>query len=311
MVGEQTEAERHLKSAKKAQKTTLTKWKVDHLKAAEEYNKAATCFLRAQRARDALAALEQVCECYKALNQLYHAAKALEQSALICRDEGWLADVPPLASRAALMYRQQGYPEAAVRLLKKAAKMLEQKEPSAAADLFEKAAETVDNEDRPREAAQYLDKSARLLVKAGQLEKASRTLERAISTQGHAGGSHVTLGKLVAELVILELAREDVIAAGKAYNKWGGYCQNEEAAVLKTVLDAIEAEDGAEAGRVLSHNFIKNLDVEYAVLAAKIELPDEESGLEAAAKAYGARRAAEIDSQNERKKSAKKRSFLR
>jgi len=247
----------------------------------------------------ALDALNKAVECYKQVKQLYQAAKMLEQSVLICRDSNRHDQIGALADRGGLLYRQHGSPEAAAQLLEKAAKIMEQKDPTVALELYEKAAETIMVEDRPKQAAEYLTKVARLQAKAKMWDKASATLNNAIRTTQESG-SVIGLGRLVAGLVLVELAKEDLIAASKVFAAWGGYCDGDQSAAINTILTGFNDEDGDVARQGLNSGAMKNLDVEFTIVARDIKVPESGSGLEAAAKAYGAQRAAAMDAQHKK-----------
>ncbi len=217
----------------------------------------------------------------------------LEQSVLICRDTGRMDQISGLAERGGLLYRQHGSPESAAQLLEKAAKILESKDPQGALQLYEKAAETIMVEDRPKQAAEYLTKVSRLQVKAKLWDKASDTLENAVRMLQEAGSTG-TVGRLVCGMVLVELARDDTVAAAKQFAAWGGYCDGDQTAAIKTILSGFDDEDGEVARQGLSMNAIKGLDVEFTILARDIKVPESGAagGLEAAAAAMGAQRAA-------------------
>jgi len=104
-------------------------------------------------------------------------------------------------------------------------------------------------------------------------------------------GRTMTTGRLVGGLVLTQLAREDVVAANKAYTEFGGWCETDLAAALQILLQGFEEDDADAAKEGLSKPAIKNLDIEFARMAANdIPLPDS-GGLEAAASQYGAQRA--------------------
>ena len=276
------EAEEHLRKAEKYLKTSFMKWTPDYDPAADEFSRAATCFKVGKEHDKTLDALNRACECYKEVKSLYQAAKMLEQAVLVCRDSGKLDLISDYASRGGLLYRQHGSPETAAQLLEKAAKILEHKDPETALTLYAKAAETVLTEDRPKEAAEYLTKVARLNAKAKRWEETISTLRQTIELQQECGRT-MTTGRLVGGLVLTQLAREDVVAANKAYTEFGGWCETDLAAALQILLQGFEEDDADAAKEGLSKPAIKNLDIEFARMAANdIPLPDS-GGLEAAA----------------------------
>ena len=54
---------------------------------------------------EALNAQDRACECYKECKSLFHAAKMLEQSVLICKDSQQFDKITSFAERGALLYR--------------------------------------------------------------------------------------------------------------------------------------------------------------------------------------------------------------
>lgn len=68
-------------------------------------------------------------------------------------------------------------------------------------------------EDRPKQASEYLTKAARLLAKAKNYDDAASTINKAILLLQESGSTG-TCGRLVAALVLIQLAKEDQVAAG-------------------------------------------------------------------------------------------------
>lgn len=105
--------------------------------------------------------------------------------------------------------------------------------------------------------------------------------------------SYQATGRLVVALVLVQLARGDVVAAEKAFKEWGkefnisnhlniffkqiifegNYCEGPEVQTLETLLQAYDEEDPENAKRALNSPFIKHMDVEYAILARDMPLP--------------------------------------
>lgn len=245
-----------------------------------------------------LEALDRACDCYKQINSLYQAAKMLEQAVLICRDIQKLDKVVEYAERGGLLYRQHGSPEAAAQLLEKAAKIVEPKHPEKALSLYTKAAETITTEDRPKEASDFLTKVARLQARLKRWDDAVETLKQTIGLQQESGRTMVT-GRLAASLVLVHLAREDQVAANKAYQEVGGWCDSDLNPPLRQILNGFEEMDRDAVKQGLASQGIRNLDIEFARMAAKdIPLPEDGGGLEAAASAFGAERAAALNTKD-------------
>jgi hypothetical protein len=98
----------------------------------------------------------------------------------------------------------------------------------------------------------------------------------------------------VCGLILVHLAREDSVAASKAYNTFGGYCDPDLSIAMHALLNAYEEEDPEEAKAVLNKPCIKDLDIEFTRMLKKIKLPDS-GGLQAAAADFGAKRAAAMN----------------
>lgn len=106
--------------------------------------------------------------------------------------------------------------------------------------------------------------------------------------------SYQAAGRLAVALVLVQLARGDVVAAEKAFKEWGlsakkklirifrcslkyfigNYCDASEVQTLEMLLQAYDEEDPENAKRALNNPFIKHMDVEYAILARDMPLPE-------------------------------------
>jgi len=85
--------------------------------------------------------------------------------------------------------------------------------------------------------------------------------------------SYGAIGRLAVALVLVQLAREDYVAAEKAFKEWGNCCDPHEVQTLESLLQAYDDEDPELALRALSSPFIKHMDIEYAKLARDLKLP--------------------------------------
>ena len=117
-------------------------------------------------------------------------------------------------------------------------------------------------------------------------------------------GYNAIAGRSAAGLVMVQLMREDHIAASKAFEMYGGYCDGETAPALRALLEAFDEQDGDAAKEAINSKAIKDLDIDFARLAKQIVLPDSE-GLEAAAAKLGAERAAVAKKEKEEKDATK------
>ena len=94
----------------------------------------------------------------------------------------------------------------------------------------------------------------------------------------------------VCSLILVQLVREDTVAASKAYQEFGGYCDPDLTLAMSDTLAAFDDEDAEAASEALNRPCVKDLDVEITRMLKKIKLPD--SGLLAAAARFGAHREA-------------------
>uniref|UniRef100_A0A182Q2P4 Gamma-soluble NSF attachment protein n=1 Tax=Anopheles farauti TaxID=69004 RepID=A0A182Q2P4_9DIPT len=266
------EAQEHIRQAEKCLKTSLLKWRPDFDNAAEEYNKAATCFRNAKSLDQCRDCLMKSSDCHRQNRALFHAAKCLDQAILICKEMNNLGDIRKLAERSCNLYQQHGSPESGATVLDKAAKILEQSHPEDALQLYKQAVDVVTIEDSTRQGAEYASKVARIMVKLGMYDQAADAIRREIGLHQQVG-SDGAIGRLAVALVLVQLARGDYVAAEKAFKEWGNCCDAAEVQTLESLLQAYDDEDPELAQRALSSPFIRHMDVEYARLARDLPLP--------------------------------------
>lgn len=112
------------------------------------------------------------------------------------------------------------------------------------------------------------------MIKLQMYDQAADAIRREIGLQQQAESS--TAGRLIVALVLVQLARGDIVAAEKAFKEWGNLCDNPEVQTLESLLQAYDDEDAETAQRALNSPFIKHMDVEYARLARDLPLPEGE-----------------------------------
>ncbi|XP_018323006.1 gamma-soluble NSF attachment protein-like [Agrilus planipennis] len=193
----------HIRVAEKNLKTSFLKWRPDYELAAEEYNKAATCFRNAKSFEQCKECLLKASDCHK--------------------------------QNRSFVYLQM--------------------------------------QDSVRQSAEYMSKVSRLHVKLKQYDLAADAIRREIGLLQQTESYQAT-GRLAVALVLVQLAREDVVAAEKAFKEWGNYCEGPEVQTLEMLLQAYDDEDPDVAKKALNNPFIKHMDVEYAILARDLKLPE-------------------------------------
>ena len=221
-------AEKHLKTS-----PLKLKFSPDWDPAGDEFSRAATAFKVAKDYQQSKKCLLRAVDCYKEIHSIFQAGKMLEQAVLVSRDMGQMEDIASLAERGALMYRQVNKPESASSLLEKAGKMIEKDLPGEATGLYEKAADTVSTEDRPNVSADFVGKAARLHVRVKNWEKAISCLRSEVAYRQEGGTSP---GQAVMGLLLIELMREDVVAAEKVFKELGGYMEGPQVKAAKNMF---------------------------------------------------------------------------
>jgi len=204
-------------------------------------------------------------------------------------------EITVAAHKACQLYQEYGSPDTAALSLDKAGKIIEAHLPEEALNLYSRAIEVVMLEDRPRQAAEYATKCSRLLVKLGKYEEAINMLTREMSYQISAGNV-ANVGRALVALVLVHLVREDVIAAGKAIQEWGGNGEQQELQVVVQLHSAFDSEDAEQAKMALADPFIRHMDVEFSKLTRIIPLPKGFDSMEAAAKSSASeKKALQVD----------------
>lgn len=206
----------HVKNAEKSLKTSLMKWRPDYENAAEEYNKAATCFRNARAFDQCKSVLLKASDCHKQNRAIFYAAKALDQAILVSKELGDLKDIPALAEKAANMFQTHGSGESASSSLDKAAKIIEAQYPADALRLYKHAADIALVQDNSRQAAEYMSKVARIHVKLKEFELAADAIRRELGLREQSEAYQAT-GRLAVALVLVQIARGDIVAAEKAF----------------------------------------------------------------------------------------------
>ncbi|XP_059055320.1 gamma-soluble NSF attachment protein-like [Achroia grisella] len=275
------EAQEHCKAAEKFLKTSLLKWKPDYDSAADEYSQAAQCYRIARDLNKSKECHLKASEFYKKNRSFFHAAKALENAIIVCKETASPDDLYSLAVESSSLYQQHGSGDSGASVLDKAAKILEENSPQLAYKLFQQAADVSSTESSQHQGSEYISKASRILVKLQMYDQAVDSLRREIGFHQEAGNTGA-VGRLTVAIVLVQLARGDAVAAEKAYKEWGNNCEVPEMQTIEQLLQAYDEEDRDSAMRALASPFIRNMDVEYARLATTIPLPE---GIDPAPKA--------------------------
>ncbi|XP_041986791.1 gamma-soluble NSF attachment protein-like [Aricia agestis] len=281
MAAKINEAQEHCKAAEKYLKTSLMKWKPDYDSAADEYSQAAQCYRIARDPQHSKECYLKASELYKKNHAFFHAAKAIENAIIICKELLGPEELYSMAVDSSSLYQQHGSGDAGANILDKVAKIIEERSPELAVKLFQQAADVSSTESGQHQGSEYISKSSRLLVKLQRYDEAVDSLRCEIGFHQETGNIRA-IGRLTVAIVMVQLARGDAVAAEKAYKEWGCNCEAPEMQTLEQLLQAFDEEDRDSAKRALASPFIRSMDVEYARLAQMIPLPE---GIEPAPKA--------------------------
>ena len=215
------EAQKHIAEAEKALKTSFVslKFKPDVDSAADEYRSAAKCYKVARKYRESKDTYLKASELFESISGYFHAAQCLDEAILCCKDLGGkdLKEVPDHAEKMINLCINHGYHETGALNLNKAGDIVKAEMPDKAAKMFLRAGEVVSVQDNGAQiAAQYTSKGVRLLVTLKRYDEAAAALLQEFGYLQEAGNS-ISLGRDVIALMLVHLAREDVVAASKAY----------------------------------------------------------------------------------------------
>ena len=99
--------------------------------------------------------------------------------------------------------------------------MIEKDRPQKAAEWYCSASDTVMIEDRYLQAAEYANKAVKMFLKLKQYDSAIQWSEKAME-YNISGGETRTLSRQIATMIIVQMAKNDNIAAEKVYNQYRG-----------------------------------------------------------------------------------------
>lgn len=98
-------------------------------------------------------------------------------------------------------------------------RLIEKVDPLKAAQLYGQAAEVSSIESKSLQAAEYASKSARVYIKLKNYSEALKMLEKQMALLQEAPDERAC-GRLVVHLVLVQLSRDDVVAASKVFGDY-------------------------------------------------------------------------------------------
>lgn len=148
--------------------------------------------------------------------------------------------------------------------------MIESQNPSKAAEFYAVAADISMIEGKTFQGAEFAGKAARMHMKLKNLNAAADALAKQFQLMMETGDER-QCGRIVVCQVILQLARDDYVAAKKAYMDGQVYVEQQEQYTLSMLLDAWDSTDSKKIVSALNHPFIKALDNEIAKLVRTLQ----------------------------------------
>lgn len=264
------EANECFNKAEKFLKTGFLKWRPDYDNAANEYSRAATCFKAVQMPDKCLDAHLKAADCYVKNKSYFSAAKSYEQSAMVSKELNDWNSVMKYFEHSSHLFREHGIPDTAALTLNRGAQIVESKYPEKAAEWYGQASDVTMLEDRPRQAAEYANKAVRIYLKLKKFDEAIEWIRKAINFLMESEDNQAC-GRLVVSLVLIQLARDDIVAAQKAFQEGKSYVEQQEIYTLTQLLDGFDNMDTTVICQSLNDPFIKSLDNEFTKLARSLQ----------------------------------------
>jgi len=263
-------ADKHVIEAEKYLKTGFLKWRPDYDNAANEYTHAATCYGSVQMFDKCVDAFLKAADCQMKNHSFFSAAKSYEQVAMMSKKLNDWNSVAKYLDIAGNLFREHGTPDTAALTLNRGAQMIEAQNPEKAAEWYCKSSEVTMLEDRPRNAAEYANKAVRIFLKLKRYDDAVEWIKKALNYLIEAEDNQAC-GRLVVCLVLVQLTRDDFVAAQKSYDEGKCYLEQQEIYTLTQLLDGFDQMDANLINQSLNSPFIKSLDNEFTKLARNFQ----------------------------------------
>lgn len=148
--------------------------------------------------------------------------------------------------------------------------MIEPHNPSKAAEFYAVAADISMIEGKNFQGAEFAGKAARMHMKLKNLDAAADALMKQFQLMMETGDER-QCGRIVVCQVIVQLARDDYVAAKKTYLDGQVYVEQIEQCTLSMLLNAWDEMDSKKIVSALNHPFIKALDNEITKLVRTLQ----------------------------------------
>jgi tetratricopeptide (TPR) repeat protein len=204
---------------------------------------------------------------------LHGAGKNWENAAQAARDLKDLAEAVTLYKKASSIYQENGHADKAAEVLSKASRALEDN-PEQALPLLISAIDLYEMDEKDRYAGDAMRRATSLMLRHNKLEEALEMLQREVNLeerQGHINDLH----KACVSIIIIHLARNDYVAADKAYNSFllvQGFAGSPLARAAMGLLDAFEHSSPEALQACLAKQNFSLLDNQVVKLAKSLRV---------------------------------------
>jgi len=255
----------------------LVKSKPDYDLACHNFDQAAVSFKNGRSWEECLQAYEMASDCYRHLDSLPLAGKALESAATVANlNARNMTKAVDLYLRSSDYYAAAGNVDKGVENIEKASKLLEASgEIDRACEIALKACDVYEREDKPRMAAETFRRTLSTLVKHRRLQLATSLIPRLAEIYTTTSNTP-QLFKLYLSSVVIHLASGDEAGAKRCLegpNCNPSFANSEESSVANSILDSWFSGDDEELDKLKQKGVIKLLDNEIIKLVNSLQLP--------------------------------------
>jgi len=219
------------------------RWSEDWEGASVAYEKAATAYKNAKQQEKCKIAYTKAADAQSRVNMLHSAGKNYENAADMAVSLKQSDEAVKLYQNAADMFGDNGNGERSGDSLAKAATALETVNPDAALKLYLQTVDHYESEENGiRKAADTIRKAINLALLHNNLDESLNLLKKQCELLEQSKQKN-DLFKAYLSVLIVHLARNDSVAAGKAYDSYlstEGFTQSKECLVGGQLLDAID-----------------------------------------------------------------------
>ncbi|CAJ0929414.1 unnamed protein product, partial [Mesorhabditis belari] len=282
------EADQCEKKAAECLKTSMIKLKFnpDYDGAATALERASVCYKNAGDPKKAAKVLQDAAGYYEQTRNGFHAAKARENAAILLRDAGDTTAAFTLLEQAINGYAECGSMDTAALSIDRGVKLVEKDQPEKAIMLYERGLELVQQSDRSKMAGEFLTGITKLSLRLEDYPRAIRSIRMEIEKYAEVKES-LRIGQLALGAVLVQLAREDYVAALKEY-AWAiqqcpDFERTDDAAACQSLIASYEAGDDSAFQNALRRGNVRSMDNDYLRLQKKLKVPTvvrSEGGLE-------------------------------